>query len=190
MAVKAAAYESAHRRKPKEGNTTIALPRSTEADGSTVGAAEGQDGRAPGAGGASAAARPGGDAAGQDGRASGVGGASAAARPVGDTSTAARPGGDAAGEDKMASAVGGDSAASQPGGAAAGEEERAAPGDKDLRASKTVFMNSFFFERLLVTSRVFTYDNVRRWTKGYDFFAMNQVKQLGLNRPRYCLLHF
>ena len=51
-------------------------------------------------------------------------------------------------------------------------------------------MNSFFFERLLVTSRVFTYDNVRRWTKGYDFFAMNQVKQLGLNRPRYCLLHF
>lgn len=61
MAVKAAAYESAHRRKPKEGNTTTALPRSTEADGSTVGAAEGQDGRASGVGGASAAARPGRD---------------------------------------------------------------------------------------------------------------------------------
>lgn len=47
--------------------------------------------------------------------------------------------------------------------------------DSDRGSSKTLFFNSFFFERLLESDKKFNYNNVRRWTKKYDIFSMTQV---------------
>ena len=37
------------------------------------------------------------------------------------------------------------------------------------------FFNSFFVERLLITDGEYKYDNIKRWSKRFDVFAMDKV---------------
>ncbi len=48
--------------------------------------------------------------------------------------------------------------------------------DRESRTNRTCwFFNSFFVERLLITNGEYKYDNVKRWSKNFDVFAMDKV---------------
>ena len=48
--------------------------------------------------------------------------------------------------------------------------------DRESRTNRTCwFFNSFFVERLLITDKGYKYDNIKRWSKNFDVFAMDKV---------------